>query len=93
MGIIELLRANDSGDPYRETFIGKLIVECNSGARQGTRIYLDAEGRYIGYVSVERRYWVFEDTPSDDDIESFCDTDEEFVAAMLKLGRAPRFST
>jgi len=74
-----------------ESFQGLRIVECNSGPHAGTTLYVDDEQRYIGYDGNTRRLWVFDHVPDDDEIDAYCDSDEEFLSAMLKLGRGIRF--
>lgn len=91
MGEIDLVLSND-GNESTKTFTGKLIVECNSGPHKGTKLYVDRHGQYIGYDVDQRRSWIFEYEPDDDEIESYCDSDEEFLSAMLKLGRRPNLS-
>ncbi len=81
----------DDGAKRVHAFAGRMIVECNSGPHQGTTLYVDSAHHYIGYNVAARRYWVFDHDPDDDEIESYCDTDEEFLAAMLKLGRKTEF--
>ncbi len=83
---------SDGGNESTKTFIGTMIVECNSGPHRGTKLYVDRDGQYIGYEVDQRRLWIFNHEPDDDEIESYCDTDEEFLSAMLKLGRRPHLS-
>ena len=92
MDQIRLELIDTSGAPRTETFTGRLIVECNSGPHKGTKLYIDDAGRCIGYDAGSRRYWAFDREPDDDEIEAYCDTDEEFLSAMLKLGRKTDFS-
>ena len=88
---IDLKWRDRDGVERVESFQGVRIVECNSGPRAGTSIYVDDEKRYIGYDAGSRRLWIFDHVPDDDEIESYSDSDEEFLAAMLKLGRSVRF--
>jgi len=88
---IELALLSD-GNASTKTFTGVLIVECNSGPHKGTKLYVDRDGQYIGYDVDRRRLRIFDHEPDDDEIESYCDTDEEFLSAMLKLGRRPHLS-
>jgi hypothetical protein len=90
-GEIELALSND-GNASTKTFTGVLIVECNSGPHKGTKLYVDHDGQFIGYDVEQRRLRIFDHEPDDDEIESYCDSDEEFLSAMLKLGRSPRLS-
>jgi hypothetical protein len=80
------------GTESTKTFTGTLIVECNSGPHKGTKLYVDRDGQYIGYDVDRRRHWIFDHEPDDDEIESYCDSDEEYLSAMLKLGRRPHLS-
>jgi hypothetical protein len=86
------LALSGGGKESTKTFTGTLIVECNSGPHKGTKLYVDRDGQYIGYDVDQRRLWVFDHKPDDDEIESYCDSDEEFLSAMLKLGRRPHLS-
>ena len=88
---IDLRWLGRDGVEHVESFHGQRIVECNSGPHAGTTIYIDDEKRYIGYDVNAQRYWIFDHVPDDDEIDSYCDSDEEFLAAMLKLGRSVRF--
>ena len=85
--------SGEDGKPYTETFTGKLIVESNSGPHHGTKLYVDSAGRFIAYKVAERKRRIFDRELDNDEIESYCDSDEEFLAAMLKLGRRGDFSS
>ena len=84
---IELTYVDRNGVERTKAFDGTLVVECNSGPHKGTIVYIDRSKRYIGYDADARRCWTFDHVPDDDEIESYCDSDEEFLSAMLKLGR------
>jgi hypothetical protein len=88
---VELKLVDSDGVERTETIRATLIVECNSGPHAGTQIYRDDKKRYVGYDVNTRRRWVFDHVPDDDEIDSYCDNDQEFLAAMLKLGRSTAY--